>query len=688
MAYTQEDLYFSVSTPLGKDKLLLRKFHGEERISELFHFHLEMQSEDAGLDFSAIVGKSVTITVELADDSKRYVNGIVGRFVQAGRDPRFATYHAELRPALWLLTMSADCKIFQEQTVPDIIEAVFSDLGYTDFRNSLTGSYDEREYCVQYNETAFDFISRLMEDEGIFYFFEHEDGKHTMVLADDLSAFQSCPGADTLKYGTAANWVQQNVVTDCTLEGNVIPGKCARDDFDFETPSTDLLASAESTVATNGASRRLFHYPGGFKTVDKGEARTNLRIEEQELVAKVLRGSSYCRAFLSGTTFTLEDHYRDDVNATYVLSRIVHDFDRDSYTNSFETFPSDVPFRPPRTTAKPVIPGTQTAIVVGKSGEEIWTDKYGRIKVQFHWDQVGKSDESSSCWIRVAHGWAGKAWGQIYLPRIGQEVVVSFLNGDPDRPLVTGSVYNAEQTVPYALPDEQTKSTIKSDTSKGGGGFNELRFEDKKDSEEIYFQAEKDFNRVVKNNDTLKVGFEKKDAGDQTIDVYNHRTTTIDQGNDTLEIKKGDRVFKVDTGKETYEVKGTRELTITGEETHNDKDNFNHNVDKNYVLKVKGDLTIDVTGSVTIKSGKAMTLDCGASLTAKAAQALTNKAGTDLTNEAGTGLTNKAGTELTNKAGTNLTNQASISMTNKASASQTVDGGGMLTLKGGLVKIN
>ncbi len=688
MAYTQEALYFSISTPLGKDKLLLRRFHGEERISGLFHFHLEMQSEDPDLDFSAIVGKSATITVELADQSKRYVNGIVGRFFQAGLADGFATYHAELRPALWLLTMSADCKIFQHQSVPDIIEAVFSDLGFTDYRNGLTGSYDKREYCVQYDETAFDFVSRLMEDEGIFYFFEHEDGKHTMVLADDVSTFQSCPGADTLKYGTEELWIQQNIVTACTLEGNVIPGKCALDDFDFEIPSTDLIASADSTVATNGASRRLYHYPGCFKTVDKGEARANLRMEEQELAAKWLHGSSYCRAFLSGTTFTLEDHYRDDVNAKYVLSHIVHDFHWDSYTNSFEAFPSDVPFRPPRTTAKPVIPGTQTAIVVGKSGEEIWTDQYGRIKVQFHWDQVGKSDESSSCWIRVAHGWAGKAWGQIYLPRIGQEVVVSFLNGDPDRPLVTGSVYNAEQTVPYTLPDEQTKSTIKSDTSKGGDGFNELRFEDKKDLQEIYFQAEKDFNRVVKNNDTLKVGFDKMDAGDQTIDIYNNRTTTIDQGNETLQIKTGNRVFKVDTGNETHEVKGTREITITGKETHNDKDDFNHNVDKNFELKVKGDLTIDVTGKVTIKSGKAMLLDCGASLTAKAAQSLTNQAGTELTNKAGTSLTNKAGTELTNKAGTNLTNQASITMTNKASASQTVDGGGMLTLKGGLVKIN
>lgn len=648
MAQTQENFYYSVATPLGADALLLKTFHGDERISGLFHFTLDMESEDPELDFSGIVGKSATITVDLADGSKRFINGIVGRFLQAGSDPVFSRYRAELHPWLWLLTMSADCRIFQNQSVPDIIEAVFSDHGLTDFDNRLMGSYQPREYCVQYNESAFDFVSRLMEDEGIFYFFEHEDGKHTMVLADDSSAFITCPGAATLQYGTWGQWTQQNVVTHCTLEECVIAGAAALDDFNFETPSTDLVASVDSTVAVDGAARRIYEYPGGFLKKDPGESRAGLRIEEHELPAKRLVGRSYCRAFVSGTKFALEDHYREDANDTYVLSRLSHAGTLEGYSNSFEAFPADVPYRPPRTSRKPTIPGTQTAIVVGKSGEEIWCDKYGRVKVQFHWDQLGKKDENSSCWIRVAHGWAGKSWGMVAVPRIGQEVVVSFLEGDPDRPLITGSVYNAEQTVPYALPGNQTRSTWKSDTSKGGGGYNELRFEDKKDSEEVYLQAEKDMNRVVKNNDTLTVGLEKKDAGDQTIEIHNHRTVTLNEGNDTLTVAKGNRTVKVDTGNELHEVEG------------------------NFTLKIKGDMLFDVTGKVTVKAGSSVS----------------QEAGTTFDNKAGTALTNESGTDLTNKAGTNLTNEAGLVMENKASTSQTVDGGGMLTVKGGMVKIN
>lgn len=678
----------SVTTPLGPDKLRIRSFEGEEGLSRLFHFTLDLTSGEPALDFAQMVGKGVTVTVELEDGSKRYLHGLVARFLQGAGGAGSAVYLAELRPSLWLLTQSADCKIFQNQSVPDILEAVLADHGVSDYELRLVGTYAAREYCVQYNETAFAFVSRLMEDEGIFYFFVHENGKHTLVIADDPSAFATCPGAAKLKYGTFEHWVQQNVVPQCTLEENVIPGASALDDFNFETPTTDLIAKVDSTQAQDGSKRRLYAYPGGFTQKSAGEARAKVRVQEGDTPQRWLRGDSLSPALASGFKLTLENHYRADVNAAWALARVSHSGSWEGYTNSFDAFPAELVFRPPRTTLRPVIPGTQTALVVGKAGEEIWTDKYGRIKVQFHWDQVGKSDENSSCWIRVAHGWAGKSWGQIYLPRIGQEVVVSFLEGDPDRPLVTGSVYNAEQTVPYGLPAEQTKSTLKSDSSKGHGGYNEIRFEDKKDSEEVYVQAEKDMNRVVKNNDTLKVGFEKKDAGDQTIDIYNHRTVTVDQGNEKLQVKTGNRTILVDTGNETHDVKGTRTLTITGAETHNDKDNFTQNVDKDYVLKVKGNLTIDVTGMVTFKSGKAMLIECGNNLTVKASMAVMQQSGTTFTTKAGTALTNSASTALTNSAGTNLTNSAGISMTNQASASQTVDGGGMLIVKGGLVKIN
>lgn len=277
------------------------------------------------------------------------------------------------------------------------------------------------------------------------------------------------------------------------------------------------------------------------------------------------------RAFVAGHKFELKDHYRADVNQKYVLKAVSHAATQESYTNSFTAFAADVAFRPPRVTAKPRISGTQTAIVVGKAGEEIWTDKYGRVKVQFHWDQLGNNDENSSCWIRVDYGWAGKQWGGIFLPRIGQEVVVSYLDGDPDRPLITGAVYNNEQLVPYTLPDEQTKSTIKTNSSKGGNGFNEIRFEDKKDSEELYFHAQKDQNIVVKN--------------DRTKSVKRNETNTIE---------------------------GTRESTITGDETNTNKANFNQKVTGNYELKVTGNLTIDVTGQVMIKSAAGTNVESSA----------------------------------------------------------------------------
>jgi len=662
--YTQDTLRLQITTPLGPNKLLVRAFAGEEYISAPFLYEVEMVSEDAGLDFSAVVGQGVTVTLNLNDGGQHLFHGLVERFVQEDKNERFTTYHAELRPWLWMLTKTADCRIFQQQSAPAIIKAVFTDLGFTDFKDSLTGTYQPRDYCVQYNETAFNFVSRLMEDEGIFYFFEHADGKHTLVLADDGDAHPPCPGLEAgARYRQSAiEHTDDRAITRCRIEQQVVTGKFAHDDFNFETPSTDLKVEVEGA----GGGLRLYEYPGGFLKTDAGEARANRRIEAAEQPRQLLRGEGQVRAFAAGHKFDLKEHYRADANASYVLRRVSHHATQERYTNSFEAFPVGVPFRPPRAAARPVVAGVQTAVVTGKSGEEIWTDKYGRVKVQFHWDQKGKNDENSSCWIRVDQGWAGKQWGGIFLPRVGQEVVVSFEEGDPDRPVVTGAVYNAEQTVPYALPAEQTKSTVKTNTSKGGGGSNELRFEDKKDSEEVYLHAQKDHNIVVENDRTKKV------LNKETNTIKSDRSTTIQEGNDTYVVAKGNRTFQVNTGNETYEVKGTRALTVTGDETHTDKANFTHKVTGNYELKVTGNLTIDVTGSVTFKAGQAMTHETQMSMT----------------NKAGMSMTNEAQMSLTNKAGMSLTNEAQLAITNKGNASNTVESSGITTVKGTLVQIN
>jgi type VI secretion system secreted protein VgrG len=645
-----------LTTPLGKDKLILQTFQADERISSLFHYSVEMMSTDNSLDFTKIVGKAITVTHTLQGGEKEYFHGIVGRFIQAGKDRRFTTYRADVHPWLWLLTMNSDCRIFQNKTAPDIIKKVFSDLGFTDFKDSLTATYAAREYCVQYMESNFHFVSRLMEEEGIFYFFEHTASKHTMVLADDASAHKDIQGTSTVHMqANARTWGDELEVFDCSWEQQVTVGQFQADDYNFETPSTDLLAKSSSKET----ARSLYEYPGRFMVKGDGDAITSRTLASFETPGKVLRGSSACRGFRAGAKFTLKDHTRGDVNAAYYLRSVSLRADQTNmYNNSFESLPATVVFRPGRTAPRARIYGSQTATVVGKSGEEIWTDKYGRIKVKFHWDQAPAKDETASCWIRVAQGWAGKSWGNMFIPRIGMEVIVSFLEGDPDRPIVTGCVYNATQTVPYALPGEQTKSTIKSNSSKGGGGFNEFRFEDKKDAEEIFMQAQKDLNITVLN--------------DRTETITSNRTTTISKKNDTLTVDKGDRIIKVNTGKETHEVKDTRAVTVTGNETHTNKADFKQEVTGNFTLKVTGNISIEASGTVSIKSGTSFT----------------NKAGTALTNEAGTDLMNKAGTSLTNKAGTTMTNEAGISLMNKASATQTVDGGGMLTLKGGLVKIN
>ena len=594
--FVQSALPVQITTPFGPDKLLVRNFHGEEAISELFRYDLELYSEDSSLEFTQIVGQAVTLQIQLSSGSFQYVNGIVGRFTQAGRDERFTTYLAELHPWLWMLTMSADCRIFQNKNSLDIVKQVFSGLGFSDFSDKTTGTYSAREYCVQYRETAFAFVSRLLEEEGISYYFTHDSSKHTMVLVDDSSSWGTCPGLTSARYigSPEPKYDSDDMVLDCVLDQSVTVGQYKADDFNFTIPATQLLATASGS----DTSRSVYEYPGLYAAQSDGESIASRRLATLQAETKTLRGSSLCRSFHAGCKFTLANHYRSDLNASYVVRRLNMRGTQDDYSNSFEAFPADTAFHPPQTTPRPVIAGTQTATVVGKTGEEIWTDQYGRVVVQFHWDQLGQNDEKSSCWVRVAQGWAGSLWGSIFIPRIGQEVVVSFLEGNPDRPLITGCVYNAQQQVPYTLPDEQTKSTLKTNSSKGGSGFNEIRFEDKAGSEEIFIQAQKDMTVSVLNNESLTVT-------------------------------------------------GTRMLNVTGNETHTNKADYTLNVSGNFTLAVGGDLTISAGGSVSIKSGTDFTNTAGTSLT--------NKSGTDMMNDAGTSLTNKAAASQTVDGGGMLT---------------------------------
>ena len=692
MAYTHENLYFSLTTPLGPDKLLLRSFRGEERLSSLFQFTLELESEDPSIDFSQVVGQGATITLHLADGSDRYIDGVIGRFVQGGSDPTFTRYYAELHPWPWLLTHSADCKIFQEMSVPDIVESVFGDHGFTDFRRSLTGSYSPREYCVQYNETAFDFVSRLFEEEGIFYFFEHAQGKHTLVMADSPSAFAVCPGAASVRYGTRGVWTQQNTLFHLTLEEAVISGAFALDDYNFETPSTDLIASVSSQVARDGAStaasRRVYHYPGRFLKKAAGDALTKLRAEEREAQVRWLRGEGYCRAFLPGFKTTVEDHPRGDVNADYVLARVVHAATWEGYTNSFEALPANTPFRPPLTTRA----GHRGNPDCSRRGEVGRGDLDRQVRPHQGALPLGPRGHGrrEELLLDPGHPGVGRKELGLLVPAPHRAGGGGLVPGGRPGP-ASGDRQRLQRRADGALRaarTKQTQGTVKSNAPRAAAASTRSASRTRRARRRSTSRPSRTYNRVVKNNDTLKVGFEVKSAGDQTIDIQNHRTVTLAEGNETFTVKKGNRTVTVETGNESHSVKGTRDVKVTGDETHTDEANFTHTVDKNYKLTVKGDLTIDVTGKVTIKSGGDTLVQSGANLTTKAAQALTDQAGTNLTNKAGSSLTNQAGSSLTNKAGASLTNQAGASLTDKAGASATVQGSASVTVQGAIVKIN
>lgn len=599
MSYTQENRLIAIDTPLGDDVLLLQGFAGNEGISRLFNFHLDLLSEKRAVDFSQIVGQNVTVTVGTAHpDQPRYFNGFVSRFAQAGGDERFTRYHAEVVPWLWFLTRNADCRIFQNMKVPDIIKKVFGDRGFRDYRFSLQGTFEPREYCVQYRETDFNFVSRLMEQDGIFYFFEHEDGKHTLVLANASDAHKPCPGQEAARCDlTVGGPEREDLVTAWHVEEELRTGKYSLTDYNFENPATNLLAAEPSIIRVDGNSKyEIYDYPGEYLTKAHGTDLAKLRMQEEEAAHLVATGSSTCRPFTSGYKFDLKDHYRDDMNTSYILTEVSHVAsvgdsyttgglgDGENYSNHFTCIPADVPFRPARVTPKPFVQGPQTAVVVGKSGEEIWVDKYGRVTVQFYWDREGNKNENSSCWIRVSQPWAGKNWGAMWIPRIGQEVIVDFLEGDPDRPIITGRVYNAEQPVPYTLPANQTRSTFQSRSSKGGdaNNYNELRFEDKTGSEQIFINAERDMDVRVENDSREFVGSKrhlivKSDQtelveGDKNGHVKGNHAEKI-EGDAYLQLS-GDRAEKVGgsvslhVGQARDEKVGTKHALESGQEIH------------------------------------------------------------------------------------------------------------------------
>jgi len=621
---TQENKLLSIETPLGKDTLLLARFNGQEGLSEMFYFDMDLFSEQQSIVFKDIIGENVTISITLADGSKRFFNGLISRFSQEHgssdtKDKLQSSYYsATMVPWLWLLTRTSNSRIFQNLSVPDIVEKVFSDKGFTHYKFNLNASYDPREYTVQYRETDFNFISRLLEEEGIYYFFEHEDGKHTLVIADHSGVNIPCPTQESAKFKVIGreDFGHEDQIESLKMAKQIQAGKYTLNDYNYEIPNTDLKVTSETTDTLGPGDREKYDYPGGYARRNTGDTLVALRMEEEEARITTLSGTSDCRAFVTGCRFKLEDSYRDDWNnKEYLLTRIRHKADQASsyftgsslkeekkiYKNHFDCISHEVPFRPRRRTPVPVVEGVQTAVVVGPSGEEIYTDDYGRIKVQFHWDREGQFDENTSCWLRVGQSMAGSGWGAMFLPRIGHEVIVDFIEGNPDRPIVTGQVYHSINRPPYKLPDEKTKSTFKSNSSPDGKGFNEIRFEDKKGEEQVFIHAEKNFDLRVKNDrfETIDQNRHLHVLQDKFEQVDNNRNETIDA--DHKEKIGKDRHLDV-TGKEAKQVGGSLSLTVKGDVIDVFKANHSEQTTKDYYLKAQN-IVIEAMQNITLSVG-------------------------------------------------------------------------------------
>jgi type VI secretion system secreted protein VgrG len=629
-----------LTTPLGPDRLLPIKLEGSEAISELYRFTVDLVGEvdQSDFGFEDILGKPVKIEIDATGDSgadPRTIHGVFRWFSQMGKDDQFVHYQAELVPVAAFLGYTVRSRIFQQKTVPEILKEVF---GGVEFESKVQGAFEPRDYCVQYRESDLDFASRLMEEEGIFYYFSHGQGSAKLVLGNTPQGHSKVPAPDEILY-RAENHRNANpgCVKSWQKAQSIVTGQVALWDHCFEMPGknfetklkilTSIAIGTKTHALTAGGGDKfeLYDYPGGFSGrfdgIDPGggeqagnlskifdDSKRTAGIRMQEIAATGVRvyGSSDCPQLTPGHTFTLAEHF--DADGEYLVTRVEHRATLSNqaaggqafeYRNAFECMPKAMPFRPEQVTPKPTVQGAQTATVVGPPGEEIFTDKYGRVKVQFHWDRDGRQDSKSSCWIRVGTPWAGSNWGMIHIPRVGQEVIVDYLEGDPDQPIIVGSVYNAEQMPPWKLPDNKTQSGILSRSSKGGGAANAnaLRFEDKKGSEQVWLHAEKNQDIEVENDETHWVGHDRK----KTID------------NDETTLVKHDRTETVDNN-ETITVKGNRTETVMKDEKITVNMNRTRMVAVNEQVTVGAARTVQVATNQTLVVGTALTITVGAAM--------------------------------------------------------------------------
>ncbi|HEX5686591.1 MAG TPA: type VI secretion system tip protein TssI/VgrG [Ideonella sp.] len=601
-----------LKTPLAPDLLRVQSCVSREGISELGEMQLVLLSEKKDIAPDELLGKPVTLTLAFRDDAKRHLNGYVARFAQGGFEGKYFIYEMTLRPWLWLLTRTTDCRIFQDMTVPDIVKSVFNDHPVARFEQKLFRSYRPWTYCVQYRETDFNFVARLLEHEGIYWFFDHSEGDHKLVLCDSASAHDAAPGCESLPfYGNVSQAPPLlEHVNQWAMARHVKPGKVVITDYDFERPSASLETNQTRSRSYDLSDGEVFDYPGGYIQTGHGSQYAEDRLDEMQAQHEVFSAGTNAQGVCTGSLLKLTRHPRDDQNAEYLITSTQLQVRQPANEAGeggearlmcgFGAIISSQQYRPPRRTPKPQVAGPQTATVTGPAGEEIFTDKYGRVKVQFHWDRRGQRDEKSSCWVSVAYPWAGSNFGGIHIPRIGQEVVVSFLEGDPDAPLIVGRTYNGENLPPWDLPANATQSGFLTRSSKGGGygNANAIRFEDKAGSEQLWIHAEKNQDIEVENDETHWVGHDRKKTidNDETTHVKHDRTETVDN-NETITIGV-DRTEKVGSN-EKISIGANRTEDVGANETITITANRTESVGGNETISVTGNRTITVSASET-----------------------------------------------------------------------------------------
>lgn len=649
-----DDFLFKVDG-LEPDELLVTRFTGTEEISEIYQFDIELVSLNKELDFDQVIGKNASLQWKTAGE-EREINGIAARLEQLGTGHRFTSYRVRLVPKLWTLGLRHQSRIFQDQSIPDIVEKVFEGAGIvaSDFSMEVSGSHSNHTYCVQYRETDLDFVMRLLEEEGIYFFFRHQDQEHVMVLADKLSIHTAISGEPEVPYRTGGPEVSIEHVRKLRTSQQLETGAVVLRDYNFEKPTVDISSAPAS--ADKETEYEYYDYPGDYSEKSVGDGLAQIRLEEIRSRRIVASGESSCRRLEAGSVFELADHPRGDFNGKHLLVSLEHwgsqpqsvseeqvgSGEEPIYYNNFTCIPASVQFRPARDTVRPVVEGPQTAVVTGPEGEEVWPNKYGCVKVQFHWDREGKKNEKSSCWVRVGQNWAGPGWGGLFTPRLGMEVIVDFMEGNPDLPMITGCVYNGANPLPYKLPDDKTRSTVKSDSSLGSGGDNEFRFEDKAGQEEVFLHAQKDWNTVVGNDKSEDVGHDQAETvgNDKSESVGSNETISI--GKNRSETVGGNESLNV-SGSRTRSVAKTETVSVGAARTHSVGANESINVGAAQEIAVGAAQVVGVGAKQTISVGDDQKVDVGKDREVQIGEKDLLKVGKDIAIEAGKSLTIKVG---------------------------------------------